>query len=122
MLGKSDRERLQTKGQYKKGKICLHFEKELYILGTTDCQQLMREDIKTTMQTKDKEEGLDQETSSNTYQISISSVKFCLVFQCVTTVAEKVTDVGDGTVSEKSIFLSAKRDDECFSLKKTNKW
>lgn len=118
MLGKSDRERLQTKGQYKKGKICLHFEKELHILGTTDCQQLMREDIKATMKTKDKEEGLDQETSSNTYQISIFSV----VFQCVTTVAEKVTDVGDGTVSEKSIFLSARRDDECFSLKKTNKW
>lgn len=97
MFGKSDRERLQIKGQYKKGKY-LNLEKKLHILGTTDCQQLMWEDIKATMKTKDKEEGLDQETSSNTYQISISSVKFCLVFQCVTTVAEKVTDVGDGTV------------------------
>lgn len=58
----------------------------------------MWEGIKATMKTKAKVEGLGQKTSSNTYHISISLVKYCLVFQCVTTVAEKVMDVGDGTV------------------------
>lgn len=85
MFGKSDRERLQIKGQYQKGKY-LNLEKKLHILGTTDCQQLMWEDIKATMKTKDKEEGLDQETSlkyiSNIYFFSkilfgVSMCNYC---------------------------------------------
>lgn len=35
---KSDRERLDTKEQYRKGKQSQNFEKELHILGTTNGQ------------------------------------------------------------------------------------